>query len=109
MIQEEIIRQMAMIQEEKDVKSGPQKLGEGALVLFVCEINFASTMFFGSDLHTQKWSEKFCCWLKQRRKKTEIRTLLRRTFVNAEANKKNRSLIYVLLQDTNNQSVFFAL
>ena len=64
-------------------------------------------MFFGSDLHTQKWSEKFCCWLKQRRKKTEIRTLLRRTFVNAEANKKNRSLIYVLLQDTNNHSVFF--
>ena len=42
MIQEEIIRQMTMIQEEKDVKSGPQKLGEGALVLFVCEINFGS-------------------------------------------------------------------
>ena len=36
MIQGEIIRQITMIQEEKDVKSGPQKLGEGALVLFVC-------------------------------------------------------------------------
>ena len=45
MIQGEIIRQITMIQEEKDVKSGPQKLGEGALVLFVCEINFAQPCF----------------------------------------------------------------